>query len=53
MSDRRMANVEVVIKKGLEEGEEEVELFRSYISRKEELLISQRACEDLEKNILH
>ena len=51
MSDRRMANVEVVIKKGLEEGE--VELFRSYISRKEELLISQRACEDLEKNILH
>ena len=38
-----------------EEREEspELEIFRSYISKKEELVTAQRACEDLEKNILH
>ena len=53
MSDRRMANVETVIKKSLEGAESELEIFRSYISKKEELVTAQRACEDLEKNILH
>ena len=53
MSDRRMGNVEAVIKRSLEGAESELELFRSYISKKEELVTAQRACEDLEKNILH
>ena len=53
MSDRRMANVEAVIKRSLEAPESELELFRSYISKKEELVTAQRACEDLEKNILN
>ena len=53
MSDRRMGNVETVIKRSLEGAESELELFRSYISKKEELVTAQRACEDLEKNILH
>jgi len=53
MSDRRMGNVEEVIKRSLEGAETELELFRSYISKKEELVTAQRACEDLEKNILH
>ena len=53
MSDRRMGNVEAVIKRSLEGAETELELFRSYISKKEELVTAQRACEDLEKNILH
>ena len=53
MSDRRMGNVEAVIKRSLEGAESELEIFRSYISKKEELVTAQRACEDLEKNILH
>merc|ERR1712088_356397 len=53
MSDRRMANMEAVIKRSLEAPESELELFRSYISKEEELVTAQRACEDLEKNILN
>ena len=51
MSDRRMERVEEAIRKGLEE--DALEVFRSYIAKKEELVTAQRACEDLEKNILH
>jgi len=50
MSDRRMKNVESIIEKHLTS--EDLETFRTYIDRKEELLTAQRACEDSEKNIL-
>ena len=50
MSDRRMKNVESIIQKHLTP--EDLETFRTYIDRKEELLTAQRACEDSEKNIL-
>ena len=50
MSDRRMKNVEGIIEKHLTS--EDLETFRTYIDRKEELLTAQRACEDSEKNIL-
>jgi len=50
MSDRRMKNVESIIQKHLTS--EDLEIFRTYIDRKEELLTAQRACEDSEKNIL-
>ena len=50
MSDRRMKNVESIIEKHLTP--EDLETFRTYIDKKEELLTAQRACEDSEKNIL-
>jgi len=50
MSDRRLARVEAVVAREL--GEEQVEQLRRYVGRKEELLTSQRACEDLERAIL-
>ena len=50
MSDRRKRNVESIIEKHLTP--EDLETFRTYIDRKEELLTAQRACEDSEKNIL-
>jgi len=50
MSDRRKRNVESIIEKHLTT--EDLETFRTYIDRKEELLTAQRACEDSEKNIL-
>ena len=43
-------NVESIIEKHLTS--EDLETFRTYIDRKEELLTAQRACEDSEKNIL-
>ena len=51
MSDRRMANVEKIIEKYLEG--EDLEAFKMFIERKEQLLTTQKAVEDSEKNILH
>merc|ERR1719357_473424 len=51
MSDRRMKNVENIIVKHLTG--DDLAAFKTYIEKKEELLTAQRACEDLEKNILH
>merc|ERR1712062_134171 len=50
MSDRRMKNAEAIIEKHLTS--DDLESFKTYIQRKEELLTAQRACEDSEKNIL-
>merc|ERR1712154_724156 len=50
MSDRRMKNAEAIIEKHLTS--DDLESFKTYIGRKEELLTAQRACEDSEKNIL-
>jgi len=50
MSDRRMKNVEGIIEKHLTS--DDLETFKTYIDKKEELLTAQRACEDSEKNIL-
>merc|ERR1719219_874367 len=50
MSDRRMKNAEAIIEKHLTS--DDLESFKSYIQRKEELLTAQRACEESEKNIL-
>merc|ERR1711936_43597 len=50
MSDRRMKNAEAIIEKHLTS--DDLESFKTYIGRKEELLTTQRACEDSEKNIL-
>jgi len=50
MSDRRMKNAEAIIEKHLTS--DDLESFKTYIERKEELLTAQRACEDSEKNIL-
>ena len=50
MSDRRMKHVETIIEKHLTS--DDLETFKTYIDKKEELLTAQRACEDSEKNIL-
>lgn len=50
MSDRRQERLEKVLSKEL--GDQEVASFRGYVDKREELMRSQRACEEAEKSIL-
>ena len=50
MSDRRQERVEKILLKNL--GEPVLASFKDYVARREELLRSQKACEEAERSIL-